>query len=157
MWTRWSGIQGCLPSRRTLLDDADDSHDATGGDQNSVAPAATEGDRQRCLCSRCVRGTSDSRVRHSPFGSIAAQLPSPTTDRSIPLSVASERTGWTADRVLYRGRTLVLKVKVSPYLIAGDVDEGYGKVADVFRRNLTSGQEVTARLPRTRWRTKVTR
>jgi hypothetical protein len=38
----------------------------------------------------------------------------------------------------------VLKVKVSPDLIAGDVDEGYGKVADVFRRNLTSGQEVGA-------------
>jgi hypothetical protein len=37
---------------------------------------------------------------------------------------------------------LVLKVKVSPDLIAGDVDEGYGKVADVFRRNLISGQEV---------------
>jgi len=39
---------------------------------------------------------------------------------------------------------VVLKVKVSPGLIAGDVDEGYGKVADVFRRNLTSGQEVGA-------------
>ena len=39
---------------------------------------------------------------------------------------------------------MVLKVTVSPDLIAGDVDEGYGKVADVFRRNLTSGQEVGA-------------
>ena len=39
---------------------------------------------------------------------------------------------------------MVLKVRVSPDLIAGDVDEGYGKVADVFRRNLTSGQEVGA-------------
>ena len=39
---------------------------------------------------------------------------------------------------------MVLKVKVSPDLIAGDVDVGYGKVADVFRRNLTSGQEVGA-------------
>jgi len=39
---------------------------------------------------------------------------------------------------------MVLNVKVSPDLIAGDVDEGYGKVADVFRRNLTSGQEVGA-------------
>ena len=39
---------------------------------------------------------------------------------------------------------MVLKVEVSPDLIAGDVDEGYGKVADVFRRNLTSGQEVGA-------------
>ena len=39
---------------------------------------------------------------------------------------------------------MVLKVKVSPDLIAGDVNEGYGKVADVFRRNLTSGQEVGA-------------
>jgi CubicO group peptidase (beta-lactamase class C family) len=43
-----------------------------------------------------------------------------------------------------RGKDMVLKVKVSPDLIAGDVDEGYGKVADVFRRNLTSGQEVGA-------------
>ena len=39
---------------------------------------------------------------------------------------------------------MVLKVEVSPDLIAGDVDEGYGKVADVFRRNLNSGQEVGA-------------
>ena len=39
---------------------------------------------------------------------------------------------------------MVLKVRVSPDLIAGDVDEGYGKVADVFRRNMTSGQEVGA-------------
>jgi CubicO group peptidase (beta-lactamase class C family) len=39
---------------------------------------------------------------------------------------------------------MVPKVKVSPDLIGGDVDEGYGKVADVFRRNLSSGQEVGA-------------
>jgi CubicO group peptidase (beta-lactamase class C family) len=39
---------------------------------------------------------------------------------------------------------MVLKVKVSPDLIGGDVDEGYGKVADVFRRNLSSGQEIGA-------------
>ena len=39
---------------------------------------------------------------------------------------------------------MVFKVTLSPDLIAGDVDEGYGKVADVFRRNLTSGQEVGA-------------
>ena len=36
------------------------------------------------------------------------------------------------------------KVNVSPDLIGGDVDEGYGKVADVFRRNLSSGKEVGA-------------
>ena len=29
-------------------------------------------------------------------------------------------------------------------LIGGEVDEGYGKVADVFRRNLSSGKEVGA-------------
>jgi CubicO group peptidase (beta-lactamase class C family) len=39
---------------------------------------------------------------------------------------------------------MVFKVKVSPDLIAGGVDEGYGKVADVFRRNMTSGQEIGA-------------
>jgi CubicO group peptidase (beta-lactamase class C family) len=39
---------------------------------------------------------------------------------------------------------MVMKVKVSPDLIAGDVDEGYGKLADVFRRNMTSGQEIGA-------------
>lgn len=33
---------------------------------------------------------------------------------------------------------------MSPELVNGDVDEGYGKVADAFRRNLTSGQEVGA-------------
>ncbi|MDT5151103.1 MAG: hypothetical protein QOI01_2836, partial [Mycobacterium sp.] len=39
---------------------------------------------------------------------------------------------------------MVMNVKVSPDLIAGDVDEGYGKLADVFRRNMTSGQEIGA-------------
>lgn len=39
---------------------------------------------------------------------------------------------------------MVPRVKVSPDLMGGDVDEGYGKVADVFRRNLSSGQEVGA-------------
>ncbi|KWX22033.1 beta-lactamase [Mycolicibacterium wolinskyi] len=36
------------------------------------------------------------------------------------------------------------RIKVSPDLIGGDVDEGYGRVADVFRANLGSGQEVGA-------------
>lgn len=36
------------------------------------------------------------------------------------------------------------KFKVTPDLIGGDVDEGYGKVADVFRRNLSSGKEIGA-------------
>ena len=36
------------------------------------------------------------------------------------------------------------KIKISPKLIGGDVDEGYGKVADAFRRNLSSGREVGA-------------
>lgn len=39
---------------------------------------------------------------------------------------------------------MVLRVRVPPGLMAGDVDEGYGKVADVFRRNLTSGREIGA-------------
>src|SRR6266404_8828098 len=39
---------------------------------------------------------------------------------------------------------MVQKLKISPDLIAGDVDEGYGKLADVFRRNLSSGHEVGA-------------
>lgn len=39
---------------------------------------------------------------------------------------------------------MVLKVSVSPDLIGGGVDEGYGKVADVFRRNMVSGHEVGA-------------
>jgi CubicO group peptidase (beta-lactamase class C family) len=36
------------------------------------------------------------------------------------------------------------KIKIAPELIGGDVDEGYGKVADAFRRNLSSGQEIGA-------------
>jgi CubicO group peptidase (beta-lactamase class C family) len=36
------------------------------------------------------------------------------------------------------------KLKISPDLIGGDVDEGYGKLADGFRRNLSSGHEVGA-------------
>ncbi len=39
---------------------------------------------------------------------------------------------------------MVLRVTVPPRLIGGDVDEGYGRVADVFRRNMVSGQEVGA-------------
>ena len=39
---------------------------------------------------------------------------------------------------------MVLRVTVSPGLIGGDVEEGYGKVADVFRRNMFSGNEVGA-------------
>lgn len=40
--------------------------------------------------------------------------------------------------------SMVLKVTVSPDLIGGDVDEGYGKVADAFRANFTAGHEVGA-------------
>lgn len=36
------------------------------------------------------------------------------------------------------------KVQIPSDLIGGDVDEGYGKVADAFRRNLGSGQEIGA-------------
>lgn len=36
------------------------------------------------------------------------------------------------------------KVKIPTDVINGDVDEGYGKVADAFRRNLRSGQEIGA-------------
>ena len=39
---------------------------------------------------------------------------------------------------------MVLRVKVSPDLVGGDVDEGYGRVADVFRRTMASGREVGA-------------
>lgn len=39
---------------------------------------------------------------------------------------------------------MVLRVKVPPDLIGGDADQGYGKLVDVFRRNMTSGQEIGA-------------
>lgn len=39
---------------------------------------------------------------------------------------------------------MVLRGTVSPGLIGGDVDEGYGKVADAFRRSMVSGHEVGA-------------
>ncbi|ORV14770.1 serine hydrolase domain-containing protein [Mycobacterium celatum] len=39
---------------------------------------------------------------------------------------------------------MVLKVTVSRDLIGGDVDEGYGKVADAFRANFARGREVGA-------------
>src|ERR1700753_4221931 len=39
---------------------------------------------------------------------------------------------------------MVLKVTVSPDLVGGDVDEGYGKVADAFRANFAAGDEVGA-------------
>lgn len=39
---------------------------------------------------------------------------------------------------------MAFRVEVSSDLIGGDVDEGYGKIADVFRRNMLSGEEVGA-------------
>jgi CubicO group peptidase (beta-lactamase class C family) len=39
---------------------------------------------------------------------------------------------------------MAAKLKISPDLIGGGVDEGYGNVADAFRRNLASGREVGA-------------
>lgn len=39
---------------------------------------------------------------------------------------------------------MVLKVDVPQELIGGDVDEGYGKVADAFRKNFAGGHEVGA-------------
>lgn len=39
---------------------------------------------------------------------------------------------------------MVLKVSVSPDLIGGDVEEGYGKVADAFRANFARGREIGA-------------
>lgn len=39
---------------------------------------------------------------------------------------------------------MVLSVTVPPDLIGGGVDEGYGKVADAFRRNMAGGNEVGA-------------
>ncbi|MEB3019701.1 serine hydrolase domain-containing protein [[Mycobacterium] crassicus] len=39
---------------------------------------------------------------------------------------------------------MVLRIKVSPDLISGGVDEGYGRVADAFRANLAGGREVGA-------------
>lgn len=39
---------------------------------------------------------------------------------------------------------MVLKLRVSPDLIGGDVDEGYGKIADAFHANFAGGQEVGA-------------
>src|SRR4051795_7768030 len=44
-----------------------------------------------------------------------------------------------------KGRVgVVLKVRVPPELVGGDVDEGYGPVADAFRRNFAERGEVGA-------------
>jgi CubicO group peptidase (beta-lactamase class C family) len=71
--------------------------------------------------------------RRFPFRLTATRLPS----RRRPAAAASPAKPATA-------QSIAQKVKVSRDLIGGDVDEGYGKVADAFRRNLTSGQEVGA-------------
>lgn len=39
---------------------------------------------------------------------------------------------------------MVLKVAVAPHLVHGDVDEGYGAVADAFRRNFAERGEIGA-------------
>jgi CubicO group peptidase (beta-lactamase class C family) len=41
---------------------------------------------------------------------------------------------------------MAFRFPVSPDLVSGDVDEGYGKVADAFRRNMAGGDEVGAAL-----------
>jgi hypothetical protein len=56
--------------------------------------------------------------------SMAAQIPSPLQ------AVAAATPDPAGD-----GAKVVPQVKVSPDLMGGDVEEGYGKVADVFRRN----------------------
>ncbi|MGH3530443.1 MAG: serine hydrolase domain-containing protein [Mycobacterium sp.] len=50
---------------------------------------------------------------------------------------------------------MVLKVTVSPDLIGGSVDEGYGKVADAFRANFSHGREIGAAIVVYREGTKV--
>ncbi|MGH3555394.1 MAG: serine hydrolase, partial [Mycobacterium sp.] len=50
---------------------------------------------------------------------------------------------------------MVLKVTVSPDLIGGNADEGYGKVADAFRANFSSGREIGAAIVVYRDGTKV--
>jgi hypothetical protein len=42
------------------------------------------------------------------------------------------------------GVSVVLRVKVPFELVCGDVDEGYGAVADAFRRNFARGEEIGA-------------
>lgn len=43
-------------------------------------------------------------------------------------------------------RRMVLKVDVSPHLIGGEVEHGYGKLADAFRANFAAGREIGAAL-----------
>jgi CubicO group peptidase (beta-lactamase class C family) len=50
---------------------------------------------------------------------------------------------------------MVLKVNISPDLIGGDVEEGYGKVADAFRANFAGGREIGAAVAVYRDGTKV--
>ena len=39
---------------------------------------------------------------------------------------------------------MVVTVKARSGLVGGDVEQGYGKVADAFRRNFNSGSEIGA-------------
>ena len=50
---------------------------------------------------------------------------------------------------------MALKVNVSPDLIGGDVEVGYGKVADAFRANIAGGREIGAAVAVYRDGTKV--
>ena len=43
-------------------------------------------------------------------------------------------------------RRMVLKVDVSPHLIGGEVEHGYGNLADAFRANFAAGREIGAAL-----------
>src|SRR4029078_11893082 len=44
----------------------------------------------------------------------------------------------------WRAASEMRPVNIAPELIGGDVDEGYGRVADAFRRNFSSGKEIGA-------------
>lgn len=46
--------------------------------------------------------------------------------------------------IRFLGRSVVLRVDVPPALVRGDVDEGYGPVADAFRRNFAERGEIGA-------------
>ena len=65
--------------------------------------------------------------------------------RSVP---AAQQSQWSATKRrqvdVRKGTSVVLKVTVPSGLIFGDVEQGYGKVADAFRRNFDSGSEIGA-------------
>ena len=87
------------------------------------------------------RTTSGKLARRACRAHISRHAGRPLTGRAKHEKSPAHEPRWL---VSFRRRDMVLKLRVPPDLIGGDVDAGYGKVADAFRATFRDGAEVGA-------------